>query len=62
MLRRIFETKREEMMGESRGLHNEELSSLNTIRIMKSKRMRWAGHMTHIGEVMNTYKIFGRKI
>jgi hypothetical protein len=49
VLRRIFGLKREEMTGEWRKLHNEELhdlySSPSIIRIMKSRRMRWAGHV-----------------
>jgi hypothetical protein len=47
VLRRIFGPKRDEVMGEWRKLHNKELhdlySSLSIIRIMKSRRMRWAG-------------------
>ena len=48
-LKRILESKRDEVTGEWRKLHNEELnnlySSLNTIRVIKSRRMRWAGHV-----------------
>jgi hypothetical protein len=48
VLRRIFEPKRDEVKGEWRKLHNEELhnlySSPSIIRIIKSRRMRWAGH------------------
>jgi hypothetical protein len=44
-----------------RKLHNEELhnlySSLNIIRMIKSRRMRWAGHVARIGEKMNAYRI-----
>jgi hypothetical protein len=47
-LRRIFGPKRDEVMGDWRKLHNEELhnlySSPNTIRMIKSRRMRWVGH------------------
>jgi hypothetical protein len=50
VLRRIFCPKREEVAGDWRKLHNEELynlySSPNIIRIIKSRRMRWAGHVT----------------
>jgi hypothetical protein len=54
VLRRIFGPKREEVTGEWRKLHNEELhtlySSPNIIRQIKSRRMRWAGHAVHLGE------------
>jgi hypothetical protein len=53
VLRRIFGPKRDEVTGEWRKLHNEELrdlySSPSIIRIMKSMRMRWAGHVTRMG-------------
>jgi hypothetical protein len=49
MLRRIFGPKRDEVTGEWRKLHNEELhdlySSPSIIRIVKARRMRWAGHV-----------------
>src|SRR5215468_10204774 len=55
VLRRIFGPKRDEATGEWRRLHNEErndlYSSLNIIRIIKSRRMRWAGHVARMGEV-----------
>jgi hypothetical protein len=48
-LRRVFGPKRDEVTGEWRKLHNEELSDLyslpNTVRVVKSRRMRWAGHV-----------------
>jgi hypothetical protein len=54
VLRRIFGPKREEVLGEWRKLHNEELHNLysypDIIRQVKSRRMRWAGHVTHMGE------------
>jgi hypothetical protein len=54
VLRRIFCSKREDVTGERRRLHNNELyavySSLNIIRVMKSRRLRWAGHVARIGE------------
>jgi hypothetical protein len=53
VLRRIFGPKRDEVTGEGRKLHNEELrdlySSPSIIRIMKSRRMRWAGHVARMG-------------
>jgi hypothetical protein len=54
VLRKIFGPKRDEVTGEWRKLHNEELcdlySSPNKIRIIKSRRMRWAGHAARMGE------------
>jgi hypothetical protein len=53
VLRRIFGLKRDEMTGERRKLHNEELhnlySSPSIIRIIKTRRMRWAGHVARMG-------------
>jgi hypothetical protein len=53
VLRRIFGWKRDEVTGERRKLHNEELhdlySSPSIIRIIKSRRMRWAGHVALMG-------------
>jgi hypothetical protein len=50
----MFGPKTVEVTGEWRRLHNEELnglySSLNIIRVIKSRRMRWAGHVTRMGE------------
>jgi hypothetical protein len=52
-LRRIFGPKRNEVTGEWRKLHNEELhdlySSPNIIRIIKARRIRWAGHVARMG-------------
>ena len=49
VLRRVFRPKRDEVTGELRKLHNEELSDLyslpNIVRVVKSRRMRWAGHV-----------------
>ena len=54
MLRRVFGPKRDEVKGEWRKLHNEELSDLyslpNVVRAVKSRRMRWAGHVARMGE------------
>ena len=53
MLRRIFGPKRDEVTGEWRKLHNEEpndlCSSPNIILVIKSRRMRWAGHVACMG-------------
>ena len=61
MLRRIFGPKREEVTGEWRKLHNEELkglySSPNIVRVIKSRRMRWAGHVARIGEGRGVYRV-----
>jgi len=53
VLRRILGPKRDEVRGEWRKLHNEDLndlySSFNTVRVMKSKIMRWVGHVARMG-------------
>jgi hypothetical protein len=58
---RIFRPKRDEVTGEWRKLHNEELhilySSPNIIRQIKSRRMRWAGHVARMGEERNLCKV-----
>jgi hypothetical protein len=54
MVLRIFGLKRDEMTGDLRKLHNEELHSLysspNVIRMFESRRMRWEGHVARMGE------------
>jgi hypothetical protein len=61
VLRRIFGPKRDEVTGGSSKLHNEELrdlySSPSIIRIIKSRRMRWAGHVARMGEKINAYRL-----
>jgi hypothetical protein len=61
MLRRIFGPKRDEVTGEWRKLHNEKLhdlySSPSIIRIIKSRKMRWAGHVERMGEKRNAYRL-----
>jgi hypothetical protein len=61
VLRRIFGPKGDEVTGDWRKLLNEELhnlySSPNIIRMIKSRRMRWAGHVARIGEKRNAYGI-----
>jgi hypothetical protein len=53
MLRRIFGPKRDEVTGGWRKLYNEELHNMNAspsiIRMIKSRRMRWAGQVVHTG-------------
>jgi hypothetical protein len=60
VLRRIFGPKREED-GSWRKLHNDELHSLysspNIIRVIKSRRMRWAGHVARMGEGRRDYRV-----
>jgi len=52
VLRRIFGSKRDEVTGECRKLHNEELNGLytspNIFRVIKSRRIRWAGHVARM--------------
>jgi hypothetical protein len=61
VLRRIFEPKREEEVGGWRMLYNKELHNLyvspNIIRMIKSRRMKWAGHVAQMGEMINAYNI-----
>jgi hypothetical protein len=61
VLRRIFGPKRNEARGEWRRLHNEELtdlySSRNIIRVIKSRRIRWVGHVACMGENKGAYRI-----
>ena len=61
VLRRIFGPRREEVTGEWRRLHNEELNDLypspNIGRLIKSRRMRWAGHVAHMGEERGVYRV-----
>jgi hypothetical protein len=61
VLRRISGPKRDEVTGDWRKLHNEELhnlySSPNIIRMIKSRRMRWAEHVERMGETRNAFRI-----
>jgi len=61
VLRRIFGPRRDEVMGEWRRLHNEEqndlYSSPNIVRVIKSRRMRWAGHVARMGEERGVYRV-----
>jgi hypothetical protein len=64
--RRIFGPKKDAVMGGWRKLHNEELrdlySSLSIIRIIKSRRIRWAGHVARMGEKRNVYRLLVGKL
>jgi len=61
VLRRIFGPRRDEVTGEWRRLHNEELnylySSPNIVRVIKSRRMRWARHVARMGEESGVYRV-----
>ena len=59
--RRIFGPRRDEVTGEWRRLHNQELNDLysspNIVRVIKSRRMRWAGHVARVGKEMGVYRV-----
>jgi hypothetical protein len=61
VLRKIFGPNRDEVTGGWRKLHNEELRDLyfspSIIRIIKSMKMRWAGHVARMGEKINAYRL-----
>ena len=61
VLRRMFGPRRDEVTGEWRRLHNEELNDLysspNIVRVIKSRRMRWAWHVAHMGEGRGAYRV-----
>jgi len=65
MLRRIFGPRSDEVMGEWRRLHNEEINDLycspNIVRVIKSRRMRWAGHVARMREEKGVYRVLVRK-
>jgi hypothetical protein len=64
-LLRIFGSRRDEVKGEWRKLHNEELNDLysspNIVRVIKSRRMGWAGHVARMGEMRGVYGVLVRK-
>jgi len=61
VLRRVFELKRDEVTGEWRKLHNKELSDLyslpNIARVVKSRRMRWAGYVVLMGQGRGMHRV-----
>jgi len=65
VLWRIFGPKRDEVTGEWRKLHNEDLNDLysspSIFRVIKSRRMKWAGHVARMGERRGVYRVLMRK-
>jgi hypothetical protein len=61
LLRSVFGPKRDELTGEWRKLRNEELNDLyslpNIVRVVKSRRMRWAGHVARMGEDRGVHRV-----
>jgi hypothetical protein len=59
-IRRILGPRRDEVTGEWRRLHNEELNDLyyssNIVRVIKSRRMRWVGYVARMGEERGVYR------
>ena len=65
VLRRIFGPKRDDVTGEWRKIQNEELNDLycspNIVRVIKSRRMKWAGHVARMGESIGVYTVLAGK-
>ena len=61
VLRRVFGPKRDEVKGEWRKLYNEELRDLyslpNIVQVVKSRRMRWAGHVARMGDERGVHRV-----
>jgi len=66
VLMKIFGPKRDEVTGDLRRLHNEELNDLycspNIVRVIKSRRMRRAGHVARMGERRGAYRVLVRRL
>jgi len=66
VLRGIFGPKRDEVAREWRKLHNEELNDLycspSIVRVIKSRRIKWAGHVARMGEKKGVYRVLVGKI
>ena len=66
VLRRVFGPKRDEETGEWSKLHKEELRDLyslpNIVRVVKSRRMRWAGHVARMGEARVVHRVLVGKL
>jgi hypothetical protein len=64
-MRRVVGAKRDEVTGEWRKLYNEELNDLyslpNIVWVVKSRRMRWAGHVARMGEEREVHRVLARK-
>jgi len=64
VLRKMFGPRRNEVTREWRRLHNEELNDLycspNIVRVIKMRRMQWAGHVVHMGVERGVYRVLGR--
>jgi len=65
VLKRVFGPKKDEVTGEWRKLHNEELRDLyslpNIVRVVKSRRMRWVGHVALMGEGRGVHRVLVEK-
>jgi hypothetical protein len=65
VLRIVFGPQRDELTGEWRKLHNEELNDLysltSIVRVVKSRRMRWAGHVARVEEDRGVHRVLVRK-
>jgi len=65
VLRKVFGPKRDDVTGKWRKLHNEDLNDLyslpNIVRVLKSRRMRWAGHVALMGEDRGVHRLLVRK-
>jgi len=63
---RIFGLRRDEVTEERRRMHNEELNDLysspSNVRVIKSRRMRWAGHMARVVEERRMYRVLVGKL
>jgi hypothetical protein len=61
VLRKVFGPKRDEVTGEWRKLHKEELNDLhsspNIVRVVKSRQMRWGGHVAPMGEDRGVHRV-----
>ena len=66
VLRRIFGPRRDEVTGKWRRMHNEELNYLypspNIVRVIKSRRMRWVGHVARMGEESGMHRVLVGKL